>query len=162
MDEEDQTDRRLNVERPFFRPLYLSGTAVFFLVAVLFVFWNFYLFSISDRTDGVIASVNVRQVGSKTPATIYEMWAGFQCANRQVYTRVGTSLFYQPYNKGDRIIVYYDPQKPEDAFINTLGTIWFFPMIFFLIGLVWLVLAKPSVDDLKAIRRKLAEKIIRT
>ena len=134
---------------------FLCIAAVFFLFAFIFAIWNFYLLLTFAKTEGVIASIGVRQTSGKTPATFYDLWVGFQASKYQIYTRAGTSVFYTPYNKGDKAMIYYDPQNPNDAFVNTFGTIWFVPTIIFLLGLIPFIISKPNIKDFKIIYQKL-------
>ena len=64
------------------------------------------------------------------PVRIYSIWVGFDLPKQMVYTRAGKSIFYSPYEKGDTVKVYYNPQNPNEAFVHTFGTTWFNPVAF--------------------------------
>lgn len=135
---------------------FLCLAAVFFLFAFIFVVWNFYQLMTFSKVEGVVASIGVRETSGKTPATFYDLSVGFRASERQIYTRAGTTIFYSPYDKGEKVMIYYNPQNPNEAFVNTFGTIWFVPTILFLIGLVPFIICKPSVKDFKMIYQKLS------
>ncbi len=119
--------------------------AGFFLFAAVFVFWNVYQLLTFTKTEGVVASVKVSQTSGKTPATFYELWVGFRDSKYQIYTHAGTSVFYSPYKKGDKVAIYYNSRHPNEAFVNTFGTIWLVPTILFLIGLLPLIISASEI-----------------
>ncbi|MCB1023978.1 MAG: DUF3592 domain-containing protein [Acidobacteria bacterium] len=123
------------------RTFFLCFAAIFFIAAVSFAVWNLYRIMTFEKTEGTVASIGTEQTTGKTPATIYDIWVGFRAGRHEIYTRGGKSVFYKPYEKGDKAEIYYDPENPNNAFINTFGTIWFVPAILFLIGIIPLIIA---------------------
>ncbi len=137
------------------RMFFLWFAASFLLIAVGFAVWNLYQILTFEKTEGTVASIGVFRTGGKTPSTIYDIWVGFRAGKYQIYTRGGKSIFYKPYDKGDKVVIYFDPQNPNDVFINSFGTIWFVPTLLFLIGIIPLFVVMPGKDDIKTIYKRL-------
>ncbi len=150
-----ETDAAENDSNRSFIVFFLCFAALLFLFASIFAVWNFYQLMTFSKVEGVVASIGVRETGGKTPATFYDLSVGFEASKRQIYTHAGTTVFYSPYDKGEKVMVYYDPQNPNEAFVNAFGTIWFVPTLLFLIGLVPLIISKPKTEDYKKIYQKL-------
>lgn len=114
--------------------LILGGLFIFGGLA--FSAYNIYQLSTFEKISAKVGSIGETKNTGKAPATIYEIWVGFDLPKQIVYTSAGKSLFYSPYQKGDVVEVYYNPQNPKEAFVHTFGTTWFIPVVFlFLPGL---------------------------
>ncbi|MEZ5347221.1 MAG: DUF3592 domain-containing protein [Pyrinomonadaceae bacterium] len=132
----------------------LCFAGCFFLAAFIYSTSNCYRLLTFEKTFGEIASIDSEQTTGKLSATIYDLWIGFKTEKLHIYTRAGKSVFYKPYEKGEKPEVYYDPQNPNDAFINTFGTIWFVPTLLSVIGLVPLFMIMPGRKELREIYQK--------
>jgi hypothetical protein len=140
---------------PVVKIFFLCIAASLFLFVFILAVWNFYQLAVFDKTTAVIASINTTQTTGKTAATFFEYSVSFQTPKNTIYTNAGKTVFYQAFSKGERVTVYYDPQNPFTAFINSFSTIWFMPMVLFLLGAFMLILSKPRFKDLNIIYRKL-------
>lgn len=92
--------------------------------------WNLYQIFTFEQISAKVASIGETQNKGKMPATIYAIWVSFDLPKQMVYTEAGKSVFYSPYKKGDIVKVYYNPQNPNEVFINSFVTIWFVPIVF--------------------------------
>jgi hypothetical protein len=128
-----------NSESPF-RWLSLLFAALFLFGGVMFSFYNIYQISTFEKISAKVGSIGETKNTGKAPAMIYEIWVGFDLPKQIVYTSAGKSPFYSPYQKGDIVEVYYNPQNPNEAFVHTFGTTWFIPVVFlFLPGLGFVI-----------------------
>lgn len=124
----------------FFRAIIMLIGTVLILGGVLYSAYNLYQLFTFEQISAKVASIGETKNNGKMPATIYEIWVGFDLPKQIVYTRVGKSIFYSPYKKGDIVNVYYNPQNPNEAFVHTFITTWFIPVIFlYLPGLVLVI-----------------------
>lgn len=121
----------------FFRFFILLIGTLLILGGVVYSAYNLYQIFTFEQISAKVASIGKTENKGKMPATIYEIWVGFDLPKQIVYTHVGKSVFYSPYKKGDVVNVYYNPHNPNEAFIHTFGTTWFIPVVFlYLPGLV--------------------------
>ena len=119
-----------------FRGLGLLLGGLFIFGGVIYSAYNIYQLSTFEKISATVGSIGERTTTGKAPATIYEIVVGFDLPKQMVYTSAGKSPFYSPYQKGDVVEVYYNPQNPNEAFVHTFGTTWFIPVVFlFLPGL---------------------------
>lgn len=125
--------RATETPEAFFRCMVLLSGLLLILGGVFWCGYNFYRLLTFEKIDGKVASVGVSRNVGKMPARIYDIWVSFNPPKRIGYANVGKSVFYSPYEKGDAVTVYYDPQNPNEAIINTFGTLWFTPTVVLLI-----------------------------
>lgn len=93
------------------------------------------------RTEGEVIGFATSR-GSKG-GTMYAPQVRFQVpapeggagASVEIHGRVSSSS--RSYDVGDRVYVYYAPEHPEDARIDSFMEQWFFPLIFGFFGLVF-------------------------
>ena len=115
-------------ESPFRFIVMLIGTLLIF-GGVVYSAYNLYQILTFEQISAKVASIGETQNKGKMPATIYEIWVGFDLPKQIVYTSAGKFIFYNPYKKGDVVTVYYNPKNPNEAFIHTFATTWFIPVI---------------------------------
>lgn len=150
-----ESNAAANSVYPVAKIFFLCLAASFFLFVFILAVWNFYQLAVFDKAAGIVASVSNTNTAGKTPATFYEYHVSFQTPKNTIYTSVGKTVFFQTFSKGDSVMVYYNPQNPFEAFVNSFGTIWFIPMVLFLPGVFMLILSNPRMKDLNVIYRKM-------
>lgn len=155
MKQDTESNTAKNSVYPAAKIFLLCLAAIFFLLVFILSVWNLYQLAVFDKTTAVVASISTTQTTGKTSATFFEYSVSFQTPKNTIYTNAGKAVFYQAFSKGESVTVYYDPQNPFTAFINSLSTIWFIPAVLCLPGIFMLVLSKPRLKDLNIIYRKI-------
>jgi hypothetical protein len=96
------------------------------------------------KTTGTVIDVQVsqgmRQPMGTTRNTLFRPKVRFQTADGRVIDyEPRTSNSWSNYSAGQKVEVYYDPQKPEKAIFGTSSGQWFGLIVFALVG-IFLVL----------------------
>jgi hypothetical protein len=91
------------------------------------------LFSYTQAA-GVVSSINVTSSAGKHATTYYAHRVKYLTQEGETTSDKISCMFYSPYTEGESVTVYYDPQHPRKALLNSFMTLWLIPAALFIAG----------------------------
>ncbi|MDX1484818.1 MAG: DUF3592 domain-containing protein [Alphaproteobacteria bacterium] len=110
-----------------------------------FVYGNHQFLAATKRTEGTIVAVTAKR--SAKGMTLYHPRARFNepRTGRSVAFTSRVGLWPSPFGVGDKVVVAFDPNNPDDAKIVSLWTLWFIPGAMIALGALAVLLAASRV-----------------
>jgi hypothetical protein len=112
----------------------LAAGAVVFILGIGFAVQNWFFINRAEATTGAITEVLLIH-GDQDQSDTYRPVFTFKTADgfaHQVQSDVDSSP--SNFQIGQRVNVVYSPKAPDDAKIDSIGQLWFFPLLFVGIG----------------------------
>ncbi len=126
----------------------IVGGVALLLAGAWFGFANITFLQKADRAPGVVTEI-VGQRGARG-AMLYYPVVRFQPSGRStgIVFKAKPGLWPSPFDTGDRVVVAYDPDDPDDARIVSFWMLWFLPGIMILFGLGCLFAARDTMKKI--------------
>lgn len=113
--------------------LFLIGAGL--LLAGLFIASrNLFMLATNTQVVGIISYIDVKIVKGKSGGTFYHYYVTYPTREGKMHSAAITGGIYSPYAKGESVMVYYDPEHPEQAILNSFPTLWVAPTILIILG----------------------------
>jgi len=112
----------------------LAGGAALFIFGIGFTVQNWFFIHRAEAATGTITDVLFVH-GDQDQSDTYRPVFTFKTADGLAH-RVQSDVDSSPsnYQIGQRVSVVYSPNAPDDAKIDSIGQLWFFPLLFVSIG----------------------------